>query len=191
MGNPRCIQATDDRHLQGILDLQQRNLEAILDRESVARDGFVTVRHDLELLREMNDFEPHIIALDDGQVVGYALVMAPHFEHRLPIIAPMFEQMRSLQVDGRALEQWRYFVMGQVCVAAELRGHGVFEGLYAHMRDCYSRRFDFILTEVARRNGRSVRAHEKVGFSVWHSYTDEQGEHWDLIGWDWRQHSPA
>jgi GNAT superfamily N-acetyltransferase len=182
----RFAQAAHDGHLGGILDLQQRNLEEVLDPDEVKRDGFVTLRHDLELLREMNGDEPHIVALDGERVVGYALVMATRFEKRLPLIAPMWVQLRSMQRDGRPLESYRFFVMGQVCVDHDYRGRGVFEGLFARMRECYARRYDFTLTVVARRNGRSIRAHEKVGFALWRRYSDAEGEEWDLIGWDWR-----
>jgi hypothetical protein len=182
----RFAQAAGDEQLGQILELQRRNVEEALDPGEVARDGFVTLRHDLPLLREMNAYEPHIVALDAERVVAYALVMGQQFAGRLPLLAPMFDEVRSLRLDGRDLGSYRWFVMGQVCVGQGYRGQGVFEGLYGRMRDCYSARYDFTLTAVARRNGRSIRAHEKVGFSVWRRYTDSVGEEWDVIGWDWR-----
>ena len=54
------------------------------------------------------------------------------------------------------------------------------------MKALYAPRYDMTITQVARRNGRSVRAHEKVGFELLHRYRDAAGEEWDLIAWDWR-----
>jgi len=45
---------------------------------------------------------------------------------------------------------------------------------------------DLVITEVARRNGRSIRAHEGVGFELLCRYAHADGAEWDVIGWDWR-----
>jgi RimJ/RimL family protein N-acetyltransferase len=44
--------------------------------------------------------------------------------------------------------------------------------------------YDFVLTEIATRNTRSIRAHEKVGFQLLHRFSDEK-EQWDIVVWDW------
>ena len=185
MGTIHYLQAMTDDHLEQILELQGSNTEAALSREEVAEQGFVTVRHDLDLLREMNRVDQHIIALCDQQVIGYALVMQTEFESRLPVLGPLFDQIRSLSYAGRPVRDYRYFIMGQVCVARPFRGQGVFEGLYQCMGRCYAEQYDFVITEVAARNPRSIRAHEKVGFRLLRRYA--HGEQWDLIYWDWQE----
>jgi RimJ/RimL family protein N-acetyltransferase len=42
-----------------------------------------------------------------------------------------------------------------------------------------------VATEVATRNTRSMRAHERVGFTVLERYRDATDE-WALLRWDWR-----
>jgi RimJ/RimL family protein N-acetyltransferase len=185
MGQVHYLQVKTDQQLEQILQLQRRNTVAALSIDEVAAQGFVTVQHDLDLLREMNQVDQHIIALRDQRVIGYALVMQREFEARLPILKPLFGQIRSLTHNGRSVEDYRYFIMGQVCVAKPFRGQGVFEGLYQCMRRCYGGRYDFVITEVATRNQRSIRAHEKVGFRLLRSY--KHGEQWDLIYWDWQE----
>jgi len=178
--------AASEQDLEQILALQRRNFEEVVGPELAARDGFVTVRHDLELLRDMNRAEAHVVAISGDRVVGYALAMRREFEPRVPILAPMVEKLRGLRHGGRAVNDWRYFIMGQVCVDAAFRGQGVFAGLFREMRALYGERYDMVITEVARRNGRSIRAHEKVGFELLHRYTDDAGEVWDVVLWDWR-----
>ncbi len=185
MGDLVFCTASTDEELEQILSLQHRNVEENLSSEEVASQGFVTVHHDLELLRDMNRAEPQVIATSDGQVVGYALVMLRAFEDRVPILKPMCDMLSGLTYDGRPVDETHYFIMGQVCVDKPVRGKGVFGGMYRKMQELYSRRYDMVITEVARRNTRSIRAHEKVGFELLHRYLDSDGEEWDVILWDW------
>lgn len=186
MPEPVIYTACADEDLQQILALQRRNVEEALSPAEVAAEGFVTVRHDEQLLADMNRAAAQVIARSHASVVGYALVMLRDFEDRIPILGPMYDKLSHLEYDGRPVDQYRYFIMGQVCVDKPFRGRGVFAGMYAKMRELYSSSYDMTITEVARRNKRSIRAHEKVGFRLLHRYTDPEGEEWDVIVWDWR-----
>jgi len=176
--------ARNDRELEQILDLQQRNLEGTKHQQRNADDGFVTVRHDLSLLRAMNQQSPHIIATADACVVAYALIMRRRIAPRIPILAPLFERLESLSYRNRNLADQQYFVMGQICVAKAFRGQGICSGLYRTMAAKYSDSFDCVVTEIASRNGRSLTAHRKVGFRTLDHYTDET-DTWDIVIWGW------
>ena len=54
-------------------------------------------------------------------------------------------------------------------------------------QEVYREKFPYLITEISARNPRSVRAHEKVGFKVVHSYqvTDPKPEEWIIVLWDW------
>lgn len=177
--------STSPQDLQQILDLQQANLPKNISTEEAQKEGFVTVEHDLALLTAMNEAYPHIIAKDGNQVVGYALVMAQEFKDRVPVLIPMFEQFDAVDYKGKKMSDYHYFTMGQVCIAKGYRGQGIFQGMYAKMGEQLSDTFDIVLTEVATRNVRSVRAHEKVGFKVLHTYYAAVGnEEWAIVGWE-------
>jgi GNAT superfamily N-acetyltransferase len=166
-----------------ILDLQAANLPAVLTPETMASQGFVTVRHELDVLQRMNETEPAIIAKDGDRVVGYALVMPRAFAADVPILRPLFAMLDGLSWHGTPLrDHARWFVMGQVCIAETHRGRGVFDGLYRAMADVYRHRYDFTVTEVAARNTRSLRAHARAGFRTLHTYSDATtGEDWHVI----------
>jgi len=160
--------ASSDRDLEGILALQAASRE-------VTADGFVTVQHTLPLLQQMHALAPSIVARDDaGSIVGYALVMLPEVRKLIPILEPMFVKLEELAVPGR------WYIMGQVAVAPSHRGQGVFDAMYAAHRTHYRDRFDVVITEVATRNTRSMRAHARVGFSNLLIYADSTDE-WALI----------
>jgi hypothetical protein len=170
--------------LEQILELQRQNLAPQLTPEVVRSQGFVTAEHDLAALERMHDLAPSIVATTPERVVGYALTMLAEARPYVPILAPMFEMFESLRWRGRLLTALPFYVMGQVCVARDYRAQGVFDALYRGHRASYSERFELLVTEIATRNARSLRAHERVGFQPLHRYRDSVDE-WLIVGWDW------
>ena len=169
-----------------ILSLQAENHRDQVDAATAASEGFTSVRHDPAVLQAMNRAYPSAIALADGRLAGYALMMPQAFRDRVPILDPMFALLDTLSWRGRPLAgDPRWFVMGQVCVARDFRGMGVFDGLYRQLRESYSPQFDFVVTEISQRNPRSLRAHRRVGFETMHVYPDGD-ETWEVVAWDWR-----
>ena len=146
--------------------------------------GFVTVQHDVHILQNMNNIGHHSIAKAKDQVAGYALFMSKEMEKEIPVLIPMFEQFKSIKYGESTLYEQNFFVMGQVCVAKPFRGLGIFDGLYANLKQMHSGKFDLIVTEVATRNIRSIRAHERVGFETVKIYTSAAGEEWAILVWE-------
>ena len=168
--------------LSDILVLQQANLATQLSRETALSEGFLTVEHDLALLADLNHPHGHTMArANDGTLAGYALVMERHFGNRIPILLPFFALLDELPYRGQPLGQWRYVVMGQVCVAQPHRGRGVFAGLYQDLQVRLRPHFELIVTEISLRNTRSLRAHAKVGFTTLHEYQSPDGEAWRVV----------
>jgi hypothetical protein len=179
--------AKDDEDLKGILALQRLNHEDQLSKEEVDRDGFLTARHDLELLRRMHAANPSAIATHQGRVVAYVIMMSREFRDALPILVPMFQVFDALVHRDRPLSEQRYFVNGQSCVDKAYRGLKLLDRIFALYREVYNDRFDLIATEIAQRNVRSLRAHARVGFRTVHAYVDPvTKEPWDVVLWDWR-----
>jgi GNAT superfamily N-acetyltransferase len=180
--------ANSTADLQGILALQRQNLAQHVSAAEAVSQGFVTVGHTLAMLEAMHAVGPSIVArarssAGPAEVVGYALMMPREARSLVPILEPMFELLASLSWQGRPLSTLRYYVMGQVCVAKAFRGQGVFDALYQAHAAAYRDRFDLIVTEVALRNTRSMRAHERVGFAPIHRYRDDVDD-WQILGWD-------
>jgi GNAT superfamily N-acetyltransferase len=166
----------DDRELEEILALQRRNLPDNLDAAERGAQGFVTVEHNLDVLRRMHALAPSIVAKDGDELAGYALVLPVECRTLLPVLGPMFERLAAFRR--------RFYVMGQICVAKPYRGRGVFDLLYAAHREHLGGRFDSCVTEVSVRNPRSLRAHLRVGFEEIERYRDTTDE-WVLLAWNW------
>lgn len=97
--------------LDAILRLQQANLESQLSRDQIKQQGFVTVVHDLNTLKLMNDILPHAIAESDGQIVGYALAMHPSLSEAVKVLAPMFKMIEDI-VKSTSQHDKTFMVMG-------------------------------------------------------------------------------
>lgn len=178
--------ASSTEDLQQIITLQAANLERHISNDEAVEQGFVTVVHDLPLLEEMNRTEQSIIAKDGERVVGYCLSMPTSFRDLIPVLVPMFEKIDHLSFKNSLLKDSRYLVMGQVCIDKAYRGRGVFDGMYAKMQAELSSKYDYLITEIASRNTRSRRAHQRVGFEDLLSYSAD-AEQWELVLWDWRK----
>ena len=176
------VQGTAD--LEQIVALQHDNHLTGLSADEARAQGFVTVRHDVDILRQMHALAPSIVARDGERVVAYALTMPRECRALCPVLEPMFQLFETLEYRGRPLTQQRFYVMGQICIDKAYRGQGLFDALYTKHRELYAPRFDLLITEVATRNTRSMRAHERVGFQTVHIHRDATDE-WALVLWDW------
>jgi GNAT superfamily N-acetyltransferase len=146
--------------------------------------GFVTLHHDLATLEQMHRLAPSVIIKDDNIVVAYALTMLQECRQLMPHLEPMFSLFDKLRWNNKPLNDYSFYVMGQICIAKEYRSKGLFEKLYQHHKKVYQTKFNLCVTEISSRNHRSLRAHQKIGFKVIHTHTDKLDE-WVVVGWDW------
>ena len=170
--------AVSENELYQILSLQKINAATNVSPIEKQKEGFVTVSHTYEILKQMNDACAHIIAKDGDLVVGYALVMLKEFRDEISILSAMFETATELLGDKK------YVAMGQVCISKEYRKQGIFRGMYTFFREELQKEFDCLLTEVATDNDRSLNAHLSIGFEVLKTQ-ESDGVSWELICWDW------
>ncbi|MEX0275373.1 MAG: N-acetyltransferase family protein [Flavobacteriaceae bacterium] len=168
------LQAQTKEELHQILELQRRNLPNALSRDEMQKEGFVTVAHTFDILKRMNDVCPHILAKHNDKVIGYALCMHPSFEQEIPILRPMFHEIKTVH------KNHDFMVMGQICIAKPFRGQGIFQKMYAAMKTSLPPEFSKIITEVDAQNQRSLTAHTAVGFKKIKQYR-ANGKEWILI----------
>ena len=171
--------------LEQILELQKQNLATGLTAEQIASQGFVTVSHSFQDLLTMNAIEEHVIGKDNEQVIAYLLAMTARSRFDIPILLPMFEMFEQIEYQNKKVADWRYMVVGQVCVAEGYRGKGILDACYAAYKDNFKDRYDFAITEINTRNQRSINAHKRIGFETIHEYVAPDGEGWNIVLWRW------
>jgi hypothetical protein len=90
-----------EQDLIGILTLQSENLFSNISEEEKQSQGFVTVCHSLDQIRNLNQKEKHIIASDGDKVLAYALAMTEESKLEIPVLVPMFEIFNNLEYKKR------------------------------------------------------------------------------------------
>ncbi len=161
--------------LNQILKLQKNNLLQELSASEKEKEGFLTVYHTFDILKQMNDACSHIIAKHNNTVIGYVLCMTKDFKNKISVLVPMFNEIELV-----VSKNINYVVMGQVCVSKYYRERGVFRGLYKFMGESLKSNFDAIITEVDVKNIRSSNAHKAVGFKLLKNYMSNN-QLWEII----------
>ena len=169
--------ADSNEELIQMLELQRSNIPTTLSEEEKQNEGFVTVQHTFEILKAMNDICAHTIAAHHNKVIGYALSMDKSFSETIDVLKPMFD------IIERHTNNSNYIVMGQICVDKAYRKQGVFRQLYKTMKMELEPLFDVIITEVDKKNTRSLQAHYAIGFKVLYSYRSNNQD-WEILIWD-------
>lgn len=167
------------KDLNGILSLQAQNHYSNLTESEANKHGFVTCKHDFELLSRMNSPYQHIIAKDQDEVVAYALVMTREYSEVIEVLKPMFRRINALKFNGLDLAQTKYVIMGQICIAKAYRSLGIFEKLYEQMAKQLKAHFQFIITEIDSENTRSLAAHKRAGFETIDIYNSSK--EWQIV----------
>lgn len=176
---------TTDKELQQIVDLSHQNHRLNISESEKTMEGFVSWEYSYDLLKKMQDQQPHVIVKDNELLAGYALVAlreANTFHHDL---AAMIKNMEKIVYNSKPLSAYKYYIMGQVCIDKAYRGKGVFDMLFQHHKKLFKEKFDFVVTEISPGNQRSIRAHEKVGFKTIYTYQDAIDE-WNVVLWNWK-----
>ncbi len=158
--------------------------------EPKPKQGFLTAEYDLPYLRAMNAAAPSIIAVDQSQVVRYALVATQTIRHGHPFIGALFQAIDPIFFRSQTFDKTPYVVVGQLCVGRHHRGQGLVQSLYQHFRESLQSDYHCAVTDIARENVRSLRAHPNTGFRIAHSIVYE-GRVWDVVVWDWRSNEGA
>ena len=170
-----------DEDLEQILHLQKQNHKDLIDQSEAQKEGYVTVRHDIDALKEICQPDGHVIALHEGRVIGYALTMHSQYAEAIPVLSELMDQMKAIEGSRP------FLIMGQLCVAKDWRGKGVVRELYNHMKTALGEKYDGIYTEVAADNPRSMKAHLKNGYQLVKTYSNSAGKPWHLIYCNWNK----
>ena len=183
---PELTFAKTDTDIEQILALQQLNLKTNVSEEIKNDQGFLTVCHNREQLEMMRSLTPQIIAKADGKVVAYALAMLPAMGKLVADLQPMFDIVEDIEWKGKFIRDYKYYMMGQICVAEAFRGQGIFEKLYYTHKSFYKKEYDLCITEISTSNKRSQRAHERLGFKTIHSHQDHV-DRWNVVAWELKE----
>jgi hypothetical protein len=141
-----------------ILALQEANLYDNLTAEQ-RRQGFLSARFSRDQFAAMNDDVAVAVAQVGGEILGYLCGSSVELNRQFALLAAMIECYPRLQWDGRALDSYRSFVYGPVCIDARGRGKGLLRGLYGVVSTAAAARYELGVGFIAQNNAHSLAAH--------------------------------
>lgn len=175
-----------EQEVDSLLLLLSANLKTNITAEEGAAQGFLTFCYTKQEIKGMMKEMPQPVVKNGERIEAYALACTKQVCLGHSLLLPMVRLSESLQWRGQELSGLRYYVMGQICVGASLRGQGAFDALYEAHRSLFSEQYDCVMTEIAEDNLRSMAAHKRVGFHVVHQYFDGE-TNWNMVLWDWNK----
>lgn len=180
------IGLANEQDLPFIIRLQQENLGRNISDDEKQQQGFVSVETSPELLKEIAEQEGITVARDGGKVVAYLMPMSVEQGRKIPLLDPFIERFKTIQFDGKPLDEYKYCIIGQVCIDKDYRGKGMLEKLYQELETRLADKYDLGVSEIGANNPRSLHAHlEKVGLNVAEQYSAE-GRDWYIVILDFR-----
>src|SRR5438067_2523782 len=105
-----------NEELHQIIQLSDQNLRTKISEEEKNAQGFVSWNYSLALLRKMNAQYPHVIIKDNNKVIGYGLVALKEAKDFHPALEAMINHLEKLTYNNKKLGEYKYYIMGQVCV---------------------------------------------------------------------------
>jgi len=180
----QLTRAKDKADLQAILDLQKLNLRKLIGEEEAGKEGFLTAQYTIEMMEQMHQFQPSIIAKEGDKVAGYVIITDKNSFGQHPLLDDLFNSIDQLNYKGNNLKEINYVLVGQLCVAKAYRGTGLVQKMYHYYKDCLKDQYQYLVTDVAQENQRSIKAHLKTGFEIIHSI-EYGGIGWEIVIWDW------
>jgi predicted GNAT superfamily acetyltransferase len=121
--------------------------------------GFLSALFSLEQTAQVAEDLGTMIAIVDGQVVGFLCAFRKEFDSGSPVIAKMLASYDRLFFDGRPLSAFKSYIYGPVCIGREHRGRGLLRGLYEAQKKDLTGKFEIGVAFVSRSNLHSLSAH--------------------------------
>ena len=174
------LASTDD--IEEILSLHTRYQVDTISEEDKA-DGFITTAFTAEQLQALIEDEQGLfIATLNKKIVAYAMSASWQFWSIWPIFAYMITDLPRQQYQGITLSVDNSYQYGPVCVDKDIRGQGLFEGIFEFARAEMAKRYDVLVTFINQTNTRSYAAHtRKTCLEVLKPFEFNNNQYYELV----------
>lgn len=179
-------QVETEQELIGLKQLQVANLRKLVGESEAMKEGFLTSEYSIELLQDMHQIHPSIIAKEGDKVVGFVIVTTKSIYGRHPELDHLLNTLDAIEYKGELLINKKYILVGQLCVAKSHRGQGLVQSMYHYYKNIHAQQYDYLVTDISQANLRSIKAHKKSGFKTI-NVIQQVGNNWDIVLWDWNQ----
>jgi hypothetical protein len=143
--------------------LQEANLVSNLSTDQKS-DGFLSRTFNAAELAAMNEDLCIIVCSDNGEIKGLLATGTTDYNKQFDLPSAMIARYQNAMFAGKSLADWVSFVAGPVVIDKSARGTGAFEGLYNELFLTLPPSYEVAVTLISTTNGRSLKAHEKLGY---------------------------
>lgn len=121
--------------------------------------GFLSATFTLQQIAAMARDLGIIVARDKQHVVGFICASRCDLNNQPSIVKRMVEAFDRCRFQGRALNDYKQFIYGPVCIDRAYRGRGLLRHLYHGLQRELAGKYDVGSAFVAEDNLHSLRAH--------------------------------
>jgi hypothetical protein len=149
--------------------LQEANSVSNLAEQERA-DGFLSRTFSAKELDAMNRDLCIVVCSDNGAVKGLLATGTTEFNAEVDLPAAMIARYPFAKYNGKSLVDWVSFVAGPIVIDKSARGTGAFKGMYDELFRILPQKYELAITLISTVNGRSLAAHEKIGYAPVHKF---------------------
>ncbi|HBF09845.1 MAG TPA: GNAT family acetyltransferase [Gammaproteobacteria bacterium] len=148
--------------------------------ENLKKDGFVTTQFTEEQMKALIDEQGVSIAVKDNEVLAYVMAASWTFWSQWPMFAYMIQHLDRKSYNGHQLSIENSYQYGPICIHESLRGTDVLYRIFEFSRTTMEPRFPVLITFINKINGRSFKAHQKLGLEVINEFEWNNNQYYEL-----------
>jgi hypothetical protein len=168
-----------------ILDILRQNLAVNLSLED-KQERFLYYEPTISELEQTINDVGILVATDGDEIKGYLIIMSRELASDIPFMREMIEKSGEMKYDGKDLNEYRYAVLAQTCIAKEYRGGMTFARLHAMKNEIMKQKgYELGIAEIADQNLKSRSVHSF--FTEIGTYLSSSDVLWHVVVQDFRK----
>jgi len=168
--------------IENIIKLQKENLHHNLS-EVEKSNGFLFLENTHEDLKKILCGDGvMVVCKNNNELLGYLFSINLDYAKSLHFFSKLIESLENIDYEGKNINEYKYCILGQVCVKKDFRGKGILEKLYTKIKEeLVYLNYDIAVSEIAENNTRSISANlGKIGLKNIGHYTSN-GVQWLIV----------
>lgn len=145
------------------------------------KEGFVSVRTNIDQLNKLNKRVGVLVAVSGNKVIGYEMPLDLDIAREIILLDPFIERFLKIDYKGKKIKNYKWIIEGQINIQKEYKGMGIAEKLHKEFIKILKPKYELIVTEISDQNPRSLYVHtKKLGFKIIQTYSSN-GRNWHIL----------
>lgn len=177
------IRRAKEKDLIEIRKLQEKHHYKNVSEKEKLKEGFVSVKTSISLLKEINK-EGIFVAEKDNKLLGYVFPLTLKHTKKISLLGPFIKRFSKIKYKNKKLSDYKWIIAGQILVDKEYKGKGIVEELWKSFIKLMRKKYELIISEVSSQNPRSLHVSTtKLNLEILKKYYAE-GRNWYIVVYD-------